>query len=172
MKMRAEKWDAHVSAMLAEACADAKDGDTFSGSFVISNIIEKLKTGESLSALLAEYLAEALEQCMADPVNAGKALRLPVSIRGRPEGQSAQRDYEIVIDIYSALYSGQPQRSNRKGELGAFATIAKKHDVSEATAARLWRASRAALKKSRERKALDRETIDLSCEPPEVQKSS
>ena len=162
MKVPAEGWDAHVSAMLAEACTAAQKGDTFFGCFVISTIIEKLKTGESLSPPLSEYLAKVLGECLADPANAGKALNLLAPTIGRPKGSHGLRDFEIKFDVYFALSSGQPLRGNSNGQDGAIAAVANKHNVSEGTVDGVWKASRKALK------AVGEFAIDLSCEPPKV----
>ncbi|MBB6189007.1 hypothetical protein [Rhodanobacter sp. MP7CTX1] len=161
MKKLAQDWDPDLPALITEACASAKKGCAFSGHLVIGTAIEKLSKGASLLPPLADYLAEALRQCIADPKNAGKALGLAVSIGRPPHSKNAQRDFAIAFDVYLARLAGQPLRDNRANQ-GAFGSVATEHGVTEDTVERIWKASR------RARKGAFGLTDDLLCEPPEV----
>jgi hypothetical protein len=161
MKKHAQSWDFYPD-LIAKACASAKNGCTFSGRLIINTVIENLSKGTSLPPPLANYLAQALKQCVADPKNAGKALGLAASKGRPPNSENTERDAEIAFDVHLARLEKHPLRGNRTGQIGAFALVAKEHRVEEDTVERIWKASR------RARKGAIGVTKDLLYEPPEL----
>jgi hypothetical protein len=134
-----------VRALVESLPASARARNPKAAGMLLRSIVKALRSHDPLLPAWDDYLADALEQAMANPKHAGAALGL-IAKRARPHSShKTLRDGELAFSVERLKRTGIALKGGRKG-IGAFAQVACSHHTSVRTVQRAWDAHKALLK--------------------------